>query len=189
MSPFGNFIAFPLEIMRTGNNIIEQSIREITSEIPQIQRLGYRRLFGFGTTIGGVPLALSEVFKAKNNVTNEEMNALKRFVPEWSKNSTLLPTGRDENGYLKYIDFSYTNAYDFLLRPYRAVLNGISQGDGSEESLKALLASGMQDGIVELMEPFASESIFTEALIDSTIRGGIGKGGKRVWSEGRCSYV
>ena len=183
MSPFGNFIAFPLEIMRTGNNIIEQSIREITSEIPQIQRLGYRRLFGFGTTIGGVPLALSEVFKAKNNVTNEEMNALKRFVPEWSKNSTLLPTGRDENGYLKYIDFSYTNAYDFLLRPYRAVLNGISQGDGSEESLKALLASGMQDGIVELMEPFASESIFTEALIDSTIRGGIGKGGKRVWSE------
>ena len=41
----------------------------------------------------------------------------------------------------------------------------------------------MQDGMVELMEPFASESIFTEALVDSTIRGGIGKGGRRVWSE------
>jgi len=183
MSPFGNFIAFPLEVMRTGNNIIEQSIREITSEIPEIKALGYRRLFGFGTTVGGIPLALTETFKAKNNVTNEEMNALRRFVPEWSKNSTLLPIGRDENGYLKYIDFSYTNAYDFLLRPYKAVLNGISQGDGSEESLKQLLASGMQDGISELMQPFASESIFTEALIDSTIRGGIGKGGKKVWSE------
>ena len=183
LSPFGNFIAFPLEIMRTGNNIIEQSIREITSEIPEIKALGYRRLFGFGTTVGGIPLALTEIFKSKNNVTNEEMNALKRFVPEWSKNSTLLPTGRDENGYLKYVDFSYTNAYDFLLRPYRSVLNGISQGDGSEESLKALLGSGMQEGVSELMQPFASESIFTEALIDSTIRGGIGKGGRRVWSE------
>ena len=183
MSPFGNFIAFPLEIMRTGNNIIEQSIREIKSGIPEIERLGYRRLLGFGATVGGIPITLSQIYKAKNNVTNEEMEALKRFVPEWSKNSTLLPTGRDENGYLKYIDFSYTNAYDFLLRPYRSVLNGISQGDGSEESLKALLASGMQDGMVELMEPFASESIFTEALVDSTIRGGIGKGGRRVWSE------
>jgi len=189
LSPFGNFIAFPLEIMRTGNNIIEQSIREITSEIPEIKALGYRRLFGFGTTVGGIPIALTEIFKAKNNVTNEEMEALKKFVPEWSKNSTLIPTGRDEDGYLKYVDFSYTNAYDFLLRPYRSVLNGISQGDGSEESLKALLASGMQDGVSELMQPFASESIFTEALVDSTIRGGIGKGGRRVWSESDASMT
>ena len=183
LSPFGNFIAFPLEIMRTGNNIIEQSIREMKSGIPEIQRLGYRRLAGFGTTVAGIPIAFSEIMKAKHNVNNEEMKALKQFVPEWSKNSTLIPTGRDENGYLKYIDFSYTNAYDFLLRPYRAVLNGISQGDGSEESLKALLGKGMQEGVIELMEPFASESIFTEALIDSTIRNGIGKGGNRIWSE------
>jgi len=182
-SPFGNFIAFPLEIMRTGNNIIEQSIREIKSGIPEIEKLGYRRLFGFGTTIGGLPLALVETYKAKNNVTDEELNALRKFVPEWSKNSTLIPVSRDENGYLKYIDFSYTNAYDFLLRPYRAVLNGITQENNSEESLKALLAGGMQDGVSELMQPFASESIFTEALIDSTIRRGVGKNGNRVWSE------
>ena len=182
-SPFGNFIAFPLEIMRTGNNIIEQSIREIKSGIPEIERLGYRRLFGFGTTVGGLPLALVETYKAKNNVSDEEMDALRKFVPEWSKNSTLLPVSRDENGYIKYIDYSYTNAYDFLLRPYRAVLNGITKENNSEESLKASLAKGMQDGVSELMEPFASESIFTEALIDSTIRQGVGKGGSRVWSE------
>ena len=43
-------------------------------------------------------------------------NALRRIVPEWSKNSTLLPTGRDEKGYLKYVDFSYSNAYDTLTK-------------------------------------------------------------------------
>ena len=182
-SPFGNFIAFPLEIMRTGNNIVTQSIDEITSGIPELKKLGLRRLLGFGTTVGGIPYGLSEVFKAKNDVSDEEMRALRRFVPEWSKNSTLLPTGRDEKGNIKYIDFSYSNAYDFLTRPYRAVTNALAQTDGSNESLKEALAKGMGDGMTELMDPFASESIFIEGLIDSTIRRGIGKDGRRVWSK------
>ena len=182
-SPFGNFIAFPLEIMRTGNNIITQSIDEITSGIPELKALGLRRLLSFGTTVGGIPYTLSEIFKAKNDVSDEEMQALRRFVPEWSKNSTLLPTGRDEKGNLKYIDFSYSNAYDFLTRPFRAVTNALAETDASNESLKEALAKGMGDGMVELMDPFASESIFIEGLIDSTIRRGIGKDGRRVWSE------
>ena len=181
-SPFGNFIAFPLEIMRTGNNIIQQSIDEITSGVPQLKALGLRRLLSFGTTVGGIPYTLSEVFKAKNNVSDEEMKALRRFVPEWSKNSTLLVTGRDEKGNLKYADFSYSHAYDFLLRPYTSVINAIAETDGSNESLKEALGKGLTDGVVELMEPFASESIFIEGLIDSTIRRGIGKDGRRVWS-------
>ena len=182
-SPFGNFIAFPLEIMRTGNNIIEQSIDEITSGIPQIRDLGLRRLLSFGTTVGGIPYTMAEVFKAKNNVSDEEMEALRRFVPEWSKNSTLLPTGRDEKGNIKYIDFSYSNAYDFLIRPYQSVVNAISETDGSNESLKAALGKGLTDGVVEIMEPFTSESIFIEGLVDSTIRRGIGRDGRRVWKE------
>jgi hypothetical protein len=181
-SPFGNFIAFPLEIMRTGNNIVQQSIDEITSGIPQLRDLGLRRLLSFGTTVGGIPYTLSEVFKAKNNVSDEEMKALRRFVPEWSKNSTLLVTGRDEKGNLKYADFSYSHAYDFLLRPYNSVVNAIAQTDGTNESLKQALGKGLTDGVVELMEPFTSESIFIEGLVDSTIRRGIGKDGKRVWS-------
>jgi len=188
-SPFGNFIAFPIEIVRTGNNIMSQAIDEITSGIPGVAAIGYRRLFSFGTTVGGIPLAMSEYFKAQNNVTDDEITALRRFVPEWSKNSTLLPTGRDEKGYLKYIDFSYSNAYDTLTRPFNAVLNAISQSDGTNESLKQALGKGITDGVVDLMEPFASESIFTEALIDSTFRRGIGRGGKPVWSEEDDPFV
>ena len=32
-SPFGNFIAFPIEIMRTGNHIYTQAIDEMTTGI------------------------------------------------------------------------------------------------------------------------------------------------------------
>ena len=188
-TPYGNFIAFPLEVMRTGNNIMAQAIEEITSGIPSIRNIGYQRLFGFGSTILGLPKALTEWYKAKNNVSEKEMSALRKFVPEWSKNSTLLPVGRDENGYLKYVDFSYTNAYDVLTRPFRAVVNKIADADSTKSSLAEALGEGMTEGAVELLEPFASESIFTEALIDSTLRRGIGKDGRKVWQPADDPFV
>jgi hypothetical protein len=189
LSPFGNFIAFPLEMMRTGNNIYTQAIKEITSGIPEIRAIGLRRLISFGTTVGGIPLAVVQTGKALNNVTDEELTALRRYVPEWSKNSTLVPTGRDEKGYIKYIDFSYANPYDVLIRPFNTILNQISEGKDTKESLSKALGEGLIEGATELLKPFASESIFTEALVDSTIRRGIGIGGKRVWSEEDDPFV
>ena len=54
------------------------------------------------------------------------MQALEELFLNGLKTLHYLPTGRDENGYLKYIDFSYSNAYDFLSRPFRAVVNCFS---------------------------------------------------------------
>jgi len=182
-TPFGNFIAFPLEIIRTGHNIFQRSLDEIFSGIPELRALGMKRLFSFGATVGGVPYGLVEMYKSKNGVTDEEMDALRKFVPSWSKNSTLLPVGRDENGYLKYIDFSYSNAYDTLIRPFNAIQTALVQGDANKESVAEALAEGIKDSIKEILQPYTSESIFTEALVDSTIRRGVGRGGKKVWNE------
>ena len=182
-SPFGNFIAFPLEIMRTGNNIVTQAIGDIHSGIPAIQKLGYKRLGSFGATVVGVPAALVGTMKAFHDVDDEEMNALRKMVPEWSKNSTLVPMGRDEKGYLKYMDFSYSNAYDTLIRPIMAVYRGLSEAGQNQQSLMKSLGAGMADSMTEILKPYATESIYTEALIDSVFRLGVGKGGRRVWSE------
>ena len=183
LTPFGNFIAFPLEIMRTGSNVVDTAIREMSSGIPAIEKLGKRRLASFAITVGGIPQGLKQTMMAVHDVSNEEMEALRRVVPEWSKNSTLIPAGRDKDGYLKYQDFSYSNAYDFLLRPIRAVNNAINEGKDDGISLKAAMGEGLQDGFSELLQPFASESILSEAVIDSAIRGGVGKDGRRVWGE------
>jgi hypothetical protein len=189
LSPFGNFIAFPLEMMRTGNNIFTQSIKEITSGIPEIKAIGLRRLVSFGITVGGIPIAVVQTGKALNNVTDEELTALRRYVPDWSKNSTLVPTGRDEKGYIKYMDFSYANPYDTLIRPFNAIFAQIAEGKDTKESLTKALGEGLIQGTSDLLQPFTSESIFTEALVDSTLRRGIGKGGKRVWSEEDDPFV
>jgi len=189
LSPFGNFIAFPLEIIRTGSNIIEQAIKERNSGIKAIEALGNKRLLSFGITVGGIPKVTQETFKAIHNVSDEEMDALRRVVPAWSKNSTLLPTGRDKNGYLKYIDFSYSTAYDVLLRPFQTVFNSITDGKTDEASLKQSLGEGLQEGVVELLKPFTEESIFTEALVDVAIRQGVRRDGSRIWSTSDDPFI
>lgn len=123
-SPFGNFIAYPLEIMRSGSNIYQSAIDEISfgkrliklaeesgtgSSVSKIlnkqdlikagkllQGVGNRRLLGFGITTTGLPVTLVAGFQAINDVSNDELNSLRRFVPEWAKNSTLIPVGRNE---------------------------------------------------------------------------------------------
>ena len=189
LSPFGNFIAFPLEILRTGNNIITQGIKEINSGVPEIIKLGHKRLISFGLTVGAIPNAFRETGKALNNVTEDEMEALKRFVPDWSKNSTLIPVGRDEKGYLKYLDFSYSNAYDTLTRPVQSVYNAIAQGANSEESMKEAAGKGMLTAAKELMKPFADESIFTQALTESVFGRGVGKNGKRIYNPEDDTFI
>jgi hypothetical protein len=63
------------------------------------------------------------------------------------------------------------------------VVNALNTGGGDKDSLMKALGTGMTDALAEVMKPYATESIYTEALLDSVIRGGVGREGRRVWSE------
>ena len=63
-----------------------------------------------------------QVCQALYDVSKDEIEAMRRYVADWSKNSTLIPL-RGEDGKLSYIDFSHMNAYDTLTRPIQTVLN------------------------------------------------------------------
>tara|TARA_Y100000385_G_C12987939_1_gene591508 strand:+ start:1 stop:1161 length:1161 start_codon:yes stop_codon:yes gene_type:complete len=110
------------------------------------------------------------------------MDALRRFVPDWSKNSTLIPI-KDEDGELRYIDFSHSNAYDVMARPLRTLLNNISDGEMNDKQLLASLASGVGEASSEIMNPFIGESIWTQAMGDLTVRGGRTKDGRLLYTD------
>ena len=77
---------------------------------------------------------------------------------------------KSKDGELHYIDFSHTNAYDLLTRPMRAAL--AEYGRASEEQgLKAIDDAGFA-ALAELAQPFISEAIVSEWLLDVTARGG-----------------
>ena len=188
--PIGNFVSFPAEIMRTSGNILNRAFKEINFKhtladgrvIKPLSAIGYKRLFGFGTTAVAIPYGTVEAAKAIYDVSGAEMNALRRFVPEWSKNSTLIPI-KDEDGDLKYIDFSHANAYDTMIRPFTAMFNAVRDGAEDEAPVMTSVFKGLYEGIGETISPFVSEAIWTQAATDIFLRGGRTKTGQRLYTE------
>ena len=187
--PIGNFVSFPAEIARTGTNIISTALREISEEIivdgktfKPFARTGYTRLFGFATTVTAVPYATSEMFGALYDITDEERGAIKRYVADWSKNSTLLPI-RNKDGSFSYIDFSHANAYDTLIRPIQTVINKVAEGEKDNDGIVNDFISGTFEAMKEFASPFISEAIWTEAVLDIMARGGKTRDGYQVFNE------
>ena len=186
--PIGNFVSFPAEIARTGTNIVRRGLREINEEIivngktyKPFQSIGYTRLFGFGATTVAVPAGTAAAFSAIYDITEEEREAIRRFAAQWSKNSTLLPI-RTEDGNFKYIDFSHANAYDTLTRPIQAVINAVADGRTDQDGIMDDFAKGLFTAMSEFGQPFISESIWTEAVLDIIARGGRTREGFQVYN-------
>ena len=179
--PLGTFMSFPSEMLRTTTNIAKRSIKEIQD--PALRAIGIKRLAGLTTVLAAAPYGIQKGFQGLYNVTNEELRALKQFLPEWSKNSTILPVRDEETGELKYIDFSHGNAYDTVIRPFQTLLNNIQEGIEDEDVLMKGIMTGMAEAAGELASPFISEAIYTEAMLDLIARGGKTREGRQIYTE------
>ena len=188
--PVGNFVSFPAEIIRTSTNIVRRGLDEIFTTMKNdkgdtvrpLYKIGMQRLLGMGVTTAAVPYATVEIGKALYNVSEDELKAMRRYVADWSKNSTLVPL-RDAAGKLKYIDFSHANAYDTISRPVQSVINAVQAGEKDKDGIMDDFLKGVISGTSELGEPFLSESIWSEALFDLFLRNGRTRRGSRVFNE------
>ena len=188
--PVGNFVSFPAEIMRTGTNIVQRGLDEyfyaVTlpngTVVNPLRTIGLTRLLGMGVTTSVIPYAAVAAGQALYDISKDELEAIRRYVPKWSKNSTLIPL-KGENGNFKYIDFSHMNAYDTLTRPIQTVINRVQSGEQDKDGIMDDFILGLFDSTKELAAPFITESIWTEALADLYIRGGETRDGFRVYNE------
>jgi hypothetical protein len=121
------------------------------------------------------------MFKVLYDITDEEQAAIRRYVADWSKNSTILPM-KDDEGNFKYIDFSHANAYDTLIRPVQAVINAVADGRTDNDGIMDDFMKGTYTAMAEFASPFISESIWTEAAADLVMRGGKTRDGFEVYN-------
>ena len=203
--PFGNFMSFPSEMIRTSSNVAAQAVKEMkhskptrgSNILPVVYELGkgfvkndnpfysvgFKRAAGMATTLTVFPTAAVEGAKALYNVSEEEIQAMRQFVPEWSKNSTLLPTRDEDTGELYYTDISHSLAYDVIARPFRTLVLNVQEGQMDGDTLLSSFAKGMDDAAAEIASPFIDESIWTEASADITFRGGRTKEGRQLYTD------
>ena len=182
--PTGNFIAFPAEIVRTGTNSIARALEEMASNSAEIQKIGVRRMTGIIGTTYAAPTALYTMAQEVTGITDEQMAALKRsLVPEWEKNALLIPTGRDEHGRIKYVNYSYSNPYDLVGKIAQAALNDFEANQRKGKDIGTSMALGTYGALEEFFTPFLGESMMMEALTDVTVGGGKRKSGVSVYNQ------
>ena len=78
--PFGNFVSFPAEMIRTTYNILSLGLKEATSSNANLRQMGYRRLIGSLVTLGGAEKAVSTLGMNLTGVTMEQIDAYKRSL-------------------------------------------------------------------------------------------------------------
>ena len=202
--PVGNFIAFPAEIIRTSANTLKQALDELAVKVDDkmiarfggdadkaaaavkgINEVGMRRLMGASMTMFVAPATIQKMAMDLTGIDNieEQMEAVRETAAPWQKNSRLIPTSVKDGKVTGYIDYSYTNPYDYLQRPFLAVLNAVNRGEDMGSDTGKIASDAILGAVKEIFDPFASESIVTERIVDTTLRNGRTQTGALVYRD------
>lgn len=181
ISPLGNFVAFPSEIIRNAANAVSRGITELASENTAIQKIGMRRLTGAVATTSMLPAGLVSLGSALTGVEKEKIDAYKRsFAAPWDRTASLIPIASDKNGNpTQFINFSYMNPYDYLKRPVERVFQEVANGNRNEESNQEIFFQSLGRGLGEFMTPFVDPAFSLQAALEAT--NGQTSTGKKIW--------
>lgn len=150
--PFvGTFVSFPAEVVRTAGNTLALTKKELAD--PDLRAIGAQRMAGIAMA-SSMTAIIAGVSRWIWGVGEDEDEDIRRFVPEWSKNSQLVYVGRGLNGNWRVIDLSYTDPYEYLKKPITALLRGDDPVNAVRDAVKAA------------SEPFLSEELLYGAIMD-----------------------
>ena len=172
-TPFGNFISFPAEMIRTSFNTMRTNLREMSSSDPILRSMGYRGMMGQYLTMGGLSMGTHAIFNTITGVSEDLIDKYKMYVaPGFQKNADLVPiTKVDENGIFKMVDLSSLIGYDTVTRPIEAIFNKFKKQKNDPQSINRFLVDFLVSGdgpIGELISPFADKTIFFETISEIT---------------------
>ena len=149
--PISSFPAFSAELIRTTKNSVSIALEEMKD--PDMRDVGILRMAGVVAAIG-FGTVISAASSMLVGIDDEEEKSLRRFLPEWSKNSQLIWLGRDENGMPKYIDLGFSDPFSYFKKPFVAFFSD-----------KDNISDRAKDAVKEATAPFVSPEIFLSALV------------------------
>lgn len=147
----GTFVSFPAEIIRTTGHILRYAARDMKD--PQLRPLAKRRIAGLAIA-SGFGYALQAMSTAWLGMDEDDIDAVRLMAAPWQKNSSLVFTGTDKDGKIRYFDISYMDPYNYWKRPLMAIARRQPWEDAAKQ------AAG------ELLEPFLGTDIAAKAIFE-----------------------
>jgi len=195
----GNFMSFPAEIIRTSTNIVTRGMKELGFKASadlvnqigpeaakqlerQIRGIGAQRLASYVAMSTVAPAQTVRAAHAALGITPDQEENLEREAPDWTGRKMYI-SAPDAKGNAEYVDLTYMLPYDFALEPARKALSTYQLKGEVSDNEAANITAGLWDGFKRLVEPFASESLAAERIIDVTTRNGRTADGAKIYEE------
>ena len=156
LQPFiGNFISWPSEMIRGSYWSLRYAAEDIAGKgnTPLTRFYGFQRLLGT-IVAGATAIGVARLGMYAAGFNERKVDALRRFVPQYQKNATLMPTG-SEDGEIGYVDISYTDPYEIIRGPAQAVMAGKDLDDSFFGATK------------EFLEAYVGPSILLNSVISA----------------------
>ncbi len=207
-TPWSNFASFPSAIMNSGVGIGKRIFKEMPHSKPTrgsnmlpvvyetgkgfvkndnpLWGIGFKRLLGSTTAFGTLGVGVGAGYKAIYGTTDKQEAALERWVAPYEvgdKKFIIKDVDDEGNTVYYYTNWSNNNAYDYLEAPFRTLLKRVQEGIEGDEVLMKGFVKGISDAFEDFREPFTSESIAPEAIIDLIVRGGVTDTGRKLWTD------
>jgi len=150
----GPFVSFAYESFRTTAHAANYMRQDFASGN---FKDGSERAVGMLAALGGASYGLQKLSQQLSGVSDEEDKDLRRFLPDWSKNSFLFYRDKSD-GKLEFVDLSYANPYSYILDPVLAGMTELRDDKG------ILDASTKAFG--EMLTPWTNEQMLAGAIVD-----------------------
>ena len=198
----GNFISFPAEIIRNTGNIVSRAVKELGFQADdnlikamgkrqadafarQVRGIGAERLSGYVSMAAVVPYAMRHASHDMLDITEAEEDLLNKSGAPWTKGNMLTYISKpDKDLNAEAVDLSYMLPYEFMYAPARAALRMYQEKGELNASEANQITSAAFEAFKKFAEPFASESLGAERLLDVTVRDGRTQTGAPIYARG-----
>ena len=96
-------------------------------------------------------------------IGRDDEERMRRFLPDWQKNSQLLLLG-SKDGKVSYLDVSFLDPYDYWKKSFGAFMRSLTARDDAEAMER--ITRGAMEAAGELLRPFKSEQSVSGAVTD-----------------------
>ena len=163
----GLFTSFVSESYRVVANSFGMGLQDMAQGMKTgnaaLLRQGSERLIGTSIAVGGLA-AYCETSRTAAGLSYEDEKTLRKLLPAWSNNSHLY-WYKAADGHVQYINFGKNEMFSAVSQPASALLSRLQHGDVMNDP-SATLGKEAWTQVQEVLKPFISPQIFSQALLD-----------------------